>query len=189
MGQTAISGPHRTSEDEAELAAGEEGSQPFVALGLPQASPNEEDLDTIAEEPLAETRAAQSQSSDAQETEKSSPQRTEQQQIPKSEDGSSATSETNMASVSSRDDQIGSHAGNQGDRQTPDHPRDAGGPGNVGESEDPEGYGRMHAEGDNQASHSNSSIPSKQSHHSLTGSLLSCLSCTYIVANVALVRW
>lgn len=153
-----------------------------MALGLPQASPNEEDLDTIAEEPLAETTAAQSQLSYAQ------PPETSFEASPNEEDldtiAEEPLAETRAAQtqssyaqppetgfdtseqqqtleleaatrVPSRDDGAGSHARGQGGCQ------------DAGSAE------RTDAEGPSQASQGDSRVPPKQSNRSLTGSCFS----------------
>lgn len=155
--------PGGTAEESAGLPI-QEDSQPFVAFGVPQASHNKEHLDTIAEEPLAETSAVQSQSSRAQAPE-SPVENTEQQPMRESEDGSN---------VPPRGDGAGSHASHQSGSHAAHHPRDVGDPGDA-EASGFRGSERTDAEESNQAGRSNTHVPPKRSHHSLTGTSLSGL--------------
>ena len=131
-------------------------------MGLPQASPNEEDLDTIAEEPTVETQASQTQFSHPQALEK--PLETaEQQQTSKQEEGLGGSD------VRPRDVETGSHA--QGSQDVSQAAGVAGNVGNDGDAGE-EAHERMDTDERGKGGHSDSHAPSERPRRSLAGSQL-----------------
>ena len=141
--QDARSGPAGAPED-TPRAPPQAEPKPFDDFEVPRASPHEEDLDTIAEEPTAETQASQTQSSHAQALGRPL-ESSELQQVPEEEEGPATSG------IRSGNDQTDSQDGSLAKRG--------------------EAYDGMDTEG-SQAGLSDSHTPSEQPHHSLAGTQL-----------------